>query len=346
MVIAIDGMRVNNLCGSGQFSGFYMNDASIQEVTFTTGAESAEMQNGGLRINSMPKDGGNTFLGHLLRLRRGQPAAGRQPIGCGEGRRRFRNRASPTPIRSTRRSAVRSSGTSCGSTSPTSTRTTRPTSPAPRSPMAAGRSGRRRATTARSTATDVAGLAARQDPLLPRAAVQRRGLQRLQHAADDVAGSVDRCVRRRLGAADQVDADHHRTSCCSRPASRTTRRRTSRTAARPSDRAISPRLEQTTNRLTVAVRQHHSAVYELDQELQLGGVGQLHHRLARVQGRHDDGLGHQLADVHVERRRSTRWSSTAASSAPAERHGPVPCVALPCPIGVAVTNGPAAASRR
>lgn len=66
MVIAIDGMRVNNLCGSGQFSGFYMNDAAIEEVTFTTGAESAEMQNGGLRINSTPKDGGNTFSGSFF----------------------------------------------------------------------------------------------------------------------------------------------------------------------------------------------------------------------------------------------------------------------------------------
>ncbi len=62
-VIAIDGMRVNNLCGSGQYSGFYMNDAAIEEVTYTTGAESAEMPNGGLRINSTPKDGGNTFSG-------------------------------------------------------------------------------------------------------------------------------------------------------------------------------------------------------------------------------------------------------------------------------------------
>ncbi len=62
-VISIDGLRVNNLCGNGQYSGFYMNDASIQEVTFTTGAESAEMQNGGLRINSTPRDGGNTFSG-------------------------------------------------------------------------------------------------------------------------------------------------------------------------------------------------------------------------------------------------------------------------------------------
>jgi hypothetical protein len=66
MVIAVDGMRVNNLCGSGQFSGFYMNDAAIEEVTFTTGAESAEMQNGGLRINSTPKDGGNRFSGSFF----------------------------------------------------------------------------------------------------------------------------------------------------------------------------------------------------------------------------------------------------------------------------------------
>jgi len=66
MVIAIDGMRVNNLCGSGQYSGFYMNDASVQEVTYTTGAESAEMQAGGLRINSVPKDGGNTFSGSFF----------------------------------------------------------------------------------------------------------------------------------------------------------------------------------------------------------------------------------------------------------------------------------------
>ncbi len=61
--IAIDGMRVNNLCGSGQYSGFYMNDAAIEEVTYTTGAESAEVQTGGLRINSTPKDGGNEFSG-------------------------------------------------------------------------------------------------------------------------------------------------------------------------------------------------------------------------------------------------------------------------------------------
>ena len=197
------------------------------------------MQNGGLRINSTPKDGGNTFSGTLLRLRRRQRPAGRQPHRRDEDRAVGdpRSPASPTPGRSTRRSAGRSSATSCGSTSPTSTRTTRPTSPARRSPTAAARSARRRATTARSTRLTWAAPRARQDPLLSRSAVQRRGLQRLQHAADDDARGVDRRVRPRLGAAGQVDADDHRTSCCSKPASRTTRRATSRTAVPRSARA-------------------------------------------------------------------------------------------------------------
>ncbi|HEX3644263.1 MAG TPA: carboxypeptidase-like regulatory domain-containing protein [Vicinamibacterales bacterium] len=64
--IAIDGLRVNNLCGSGQYSGFYMNDASVQELTYSTGAESAEIQSSGIRVNSVPKDGGNKFSGSFF----------------------------------------------------------------------------------------------------------------------------------------------------------------------------------------------------------------------------------------------------------------------------------------
>jgi hypothetical protein len=64
--IAIDGLRVNNLCGSGQFSGFYMNDASVQELTYSTGSESAEIQSSGIRVNSVPKDGGNRFSGSFF----------------------------------------------------------------------------------------------------------------------------------------------------------------------------------------------------------------------------------------------------------------------------------------
>src|SRR3954447_11365296 len=64
--IAVDGIRVNNLCGSGQYSGFYMNDAAIQELTYSTGSESAEIQSSGIRVNSVPKDGGNKFSGSMF----------------------------------------------------------------------------------------------------------------------------------------------------------------------------------------------------------------------------------------------------------------------------------------
>jgi Carboxypeptidase regulatory-like domain len=64
--MAIDGLRVNNLCGSGQYSGFYMNDAAVQELTYSTGSESAEIQSSGIRVNQVPKDGGNKFSGSFF----------------------------------------------------------------------------------------------------------------------------------------------------------------------------------------------------------------------------------------------------------------------------------------
>ena len=64
--LAVDGMRINTLCGQGQFSGFYLNDASAQEITYITGAESAEVSSGGMRINVVPKDGGNKFSGSFF----------------------------------------------------------------------------------------------------------------------------------------------------------------------------------------------------------------------------------------------------------------------------------------
>jgi hypothetical protein len=66
MTIAVDGMRLNNLCGAGQYSGFYLNDASAQEITFLTGSGTSEVGSGGLRINVVPKDGGNRFSGSLF----------------------------------------------------------------------------------------------------------------------------------------------------------------------------------------------------------------------------------------------------------------------------------------
>jgi Carboxypeptidase regulatory-like domain len=62
-VQTIEGMRLNNLEGTGQYSGVYWNEASFQEFSYVTGADSAEMGQGGIRINMIPKDGGNAFRG-------------------------------------------------------------------------------------------------------------------------------------------------------------------------------------------------------------------------------------------------------------------------------------------
>jgi hypothetical protein len=62
-VQTIDGLRLNNLCAGGQFSGVYWNDQSLQEFSYVTGADSTEMGQGGIRVNMVPKDGGNAFRG-------------------------------------------------------------------------------------------------------------------------------------------------------------------------------------------------------------------------------------------------------------------------------------------
>jgi carboxypeptidase family protein len=62
-VQTIDGMRLNNLCANGAYSGVYWNDGSFQEISYVTGADSAEMGQGGMRVNMVPKDGGNRFHG-------------------------------------------------------------------------------------------------------------------------------------------------------------------------------------------------------------------------------------------------------------------------------------------
>jgi hypothetical protein len=64
-VQTIEGMRLNNLCANGAYSGVYWNDGSFQEFSYVTGADSAEMGQGGMRVNMVPKDGGNSFHGSV-----------------------------------------------------------------------------------------------------------------------------------------------------------------------------------------------------------------------------------------------------------------------------------------
>jgi len=65
-VQTIEGLRLNNLEANGSYSGVYWNDGSFQELSYVTGADSAEMAQGGVRINMVPRDGGNTFRGVVL----------------------------------------------------------------------------------------------------------------------------------------------------------------------------------------------------------------------------------------------------------------------------------------
>ena len=62
----VDGIRFNNLEGAGQYLGMYWNDGMIQEIQYTTSGDSAETQAGGVRINMIPKEGGNSFRGSFF----------------------------------------------------------------------------------------------------------------------------------------------------------------------------------------------------------------------------------------------------------------------------------------
>ena len=64
-VQTVEGLRLNNLCANGAYSGVYWNDGSFQEISYITGADTAEMGQGGMRVNLVPKDGGNSFHGNV-----------------------------------------------------------------------------------------------------------------------------------------------------------------------------------------------------------------------------------------------------------------------------------------
>lgn len=65
-VQTIEGLRLNNLCANGAYSGVYWNDGSFQEISYVTGADSAEMGQGGIRVNMVPREGGNRFHGSVF----------------------------------------------------------------------------------------------------------------------------------------------------------------------------------------------------------------------------------------------------------------------------------------
>ena len=63
-----DGMRAGqHMIGAGiSQGGWSMSQAASAELTYQTGAQSAEFQVGGVAMNAIPKEGGNTFAGTFV----------------------------------------------------------------------------------------------------------------------------------------------------------------------------------------------------------------------------------------------------------------------------------------
>jgi hypothetical protein len=63
----VDGLPVQNIQSDGSDSSMYYAEVSNQEVAIATSGGTAEFSVGGLRMNRIPRDGGNTFSGTALR---------------------------------------------------------------------------------------------------------------------------------------------------------------------------------------------------------------------------------------------------------------------------------------
>ena len=65
-VQVLNGMRRVYLRPGPEFVGVYVNDGAVQELTFSQGAEAMDMGQSGMRINIVPKSGGNVFHGTVF----------------------------------------------------------------------------------------------------------------------------------------------------------------------------------------------------------------------------------------------------------------------------------------
>src|SRR5436309_3211161 len=63
--VLIDGMIMNGLQGDGAIQS-YLNEGANQEMVYQTGGGTVDSPTGGVKINLIPKDGGNRFAGNLF----------------------------------------------------------------------------------------------------------------------------------------------------------------------------------------------------------------------------------------------------------------------------------------
>src|SRR4029078_3004326 len=63
--VMIDGMIVNGLQGDGAIQS-YLNEGANQEMVYQTAGATGDSPTGGVKINLVPKEGGNRFSGSLF----------------------------------------------------------------------------------------------------------------------------------------------------------------------------------------------------------------------------------------------------------------------------------------
>ena len=107
--VLVDGLMVNGLDGDGAVQN-YFNSSMSQEMVYTTFGASAEVSGGGVRLNMIPKDGGNSSTAALRRLP-AEKFPGRQSHRRVEGARPANRLTASTGCPTSKaRSAVRSGG--------------------------------------------------------------------------------------------------------------------------------------------------------------------------------------------------------------------------------------------
>ena len=65
-IVQLDGLMIANMACNYACTGLSTNDASTQELSYEFGAISAETGGGGVRVNIIPREGGNQFSGQAF----------------------------------------------------------------------------------------------------------------------------------------------------------------------------------------------------------------------------------------------------------------------------------------
>jgi hypothetical protein len=64
-IVLVDGLMINGLDGDGAVQQ-YVNNAMIQEMSYQTAGAGADISPGGVRVNIIPRGGGNSFSGSFF----------------------------------------------------------------------------------------------------------------------------------------------------------------------------------------------------------------------------------------------------------------------------------------